>query len=287
MKKLALPLLLIVNLLAACSNNNSESADTSASSPTEHVNTATEKNRSELENGAFSTEMATTTEGDSGNATTSTTAGAFVKNAEEDYDWLYYTTLNGDVAPETIMLTEINGTQYQKEADTNTSPTNSKGWEEVSSGHYDFSGIISHLFYSQLAQEEYTEEDFEAINEETTENGVSYTFVLHNETLEHMSDELIQQLEAELQTINDETSNSTGNSYLVEIAEMNLEIQRNMDYEDLSFTYTINDEDYLQQYESNLTFMIQGSAQGESYTNMQLNNYNVEQAENLLPAVNE
>lgn len=283
MKKTILSLLLITNVLAGCSNGESEGTTTNA--PIDRVNAATERNHSDLDNGIFSTEMASTTEGDHGNAATSTTAGAFVKNEEDDYDWLYYTTLDGEVAPETVMLSEIDGTQYQKETDSNTAPTDPDRWEEVDSGDYDFSGIISHLFYSQLAENEYTEEDFAEINEDTSGDGIAYTFLLSDEALNQMSEELIQQLESELQMIREETSTSNENSYLVEVAEMNLETQRNMNYEELSFTYTINDEGYLQQYESDLTFLAQGSVQGESRTNMQLDDYNIEQEENLLPDI--
>jgi len=196
--------------------------------------------------------------------------GAFVKNAESDYDWYQEASLGGEATTETA---QIGGKQYQKISVPGQAETQ---WVEISSTGFALQNLLRALFESDLVEAEVAESKVE-------DKGGSKEYTLT------MDDAYAERIKAgnvnELQQNIDGLKQNNEENLVIEELETKLQELEETDYEDITIIYEINEEDFLTavQYESTVVPLT-----GKSYTlitSFTMTEYNLSDTGDLLPQI--
>ena len=250
-------------VLSGCGSSTS-----STMSIVQSIESAAEKN-AELDNARFETLFSTKGGPEQINQTS---AGSFVKKTDSDYDWHQKTSFVGE---NTAEVTQINGKQYQKIRLTGQEEA---PWVETSSTGFPLQDLLDPLFENDLVESEITESQVEE-----QEEGMSYKLILSDTYADRLKARNVEEIQRSIDELKQENEEAT----VIQELETQLQEIKNTDYQDLTITYEINDEDFLTVVHSESTVV---PSTGESYTfvtRFSLTEYNLSDTDNLLPQITE
>ena len=250
-------------VLSGCGSSTS-----STMSIVQSIESAAEKN-AELDNARF--EILFSTKGGP-EQINQTSEGSFLKKTDSDYDWHQKTSFVGE---NTAEVTQINGKQYQKIRLTGQEEA---PWVETSSTWFPLQDLLDPLFENDLVEFEITESQVEE-----QEEGTSYKLILSDTYADRLKARNVEEIQRSIGELKQENEEVT----VIQELETQLQEIKNTDYQDLTITYEINDEDFLTVVHSESTVV---PSTGESYTfvtRFSLTEYNLSDTDNLLPQIME
>ncbi|HEX5351612.1 MAG TPA: hypothetical protein VFW58_08295 [Trichococcus sp.] len=241
---------------------------TSTTSVVESIGNAAQKN-AELDNARFETFYSM--EG-AAEPLDQSSEGAFVKKAESDYEWYQKTSFAG---ANTTEIAQIGGKQYQKISVPGQSETQ---WVEVSSTGFALQELLRSLFENEIVEAEIAESQVEE-----TGGGTEYTLTMNDAYAERIKAKNVEAIQQNI----DELKQNDEEALVIEGIEAHLQEIEETDYQDVTITYEINEEDFLTavHYESTVV-----PPTGESYTmvsSFSLTEYNLDDTGDLLPQIAE
>lgn len=241
---------------------------TSTTSVVESIGNAAQKN-AELDNARFETLFSMDSAAEPFDQSTE---GAFVKNAESDYDWYQKTSFEG---ANTTEIAQIGGKQYQKISVPGQAETQ---WVEVSSTGFALQDLLRALFENEIVESDIAESQVEE-----TGGRKEYTLTMNDAYVERIKAKNVEAIQQNI----DELKQNGEEATVIEEMEPRLQEIEETNYQDVTITYEINEEDFLTavHYESTVV-----PPDGESYTlitSFSLTEYNLSDTEDLLPQIAE
>lgn len=239
---------------------------TSTTSVVESIGNAAQKN-AELDNARFETLFSMDSDAE---PLDQSSEGAFVKKAESDYEWYQKTSFDGTNATEAA---QIGGKQYQKISVPGQAETQ---WVEVSSTGFALQELLRALFENEIVEAEIAESQVEE-----TGGSKGYTLTMNDAYAERIKAENVEAIQQNI----DELKQNDEEALVIEEMETQLQEIEETNYQDVTITYEINEEDFLTvvHYESTVV-----PPDGESYTlitSFSLTEYNLSDTEDLLPQI--
>jgi len=241
---------------------------TSTTSVVESIGNAAQKN-AELENARFETRYSMDSDAEPFDQSSE---GAFVKNAESDYEW-YQKTSSDET--NTTEIAKIGGKQYQKISVPGQSETQ---WVEVYSTGFALQELLRSLFENEIVEAEIAESQVEE-----TGGRKEYTLTMNDAYAERIKAKNVEVIQQNI----DELKQNDEEALVIEGIEAHLQEIEETDYQDITITYEINEEDFLTavHYESTVVPPV-----GEPYTlvsSFSLTEYNLDDTGDLLPQIAE
>ena len=241
---------------------------TSTTSVVESIGNAVQKN-AELDNARFETRYSMDSDAEPFDQSSE---GAFVKNAESDYEWYQKTSFEG---ANTTEIAQIGGKQYQKISVPGQAETQ---WVEVSSTGFALQELLRSLFENEIVEAEIAESQVEE-----TGGRKEYTLTMNDAYAERIKAENVEAIQQNI----DELKQNDEEALVIEGIETRLQEIEETNYQDVTITYEINEEDFLTaaHYESTVV-----PPTGEPYTlvtSFSLTEYNLDDTGDLLPQIAE
>ena len=241
---------------------------TSTTSVVESIGNAAQKN-AELDNARFETRYFMDSDAEPFDQSSE---GAFVKNAESDYEWYQKTSFD---ETNTTEIAQIGGKQYQKISVPGQSETQ---WVEVSSTGFALQELLRSLFENEIVEAEIAESQVEE-----TGGRKEYTLTMNDAYAERIKAKNVEAIQQNI----DELKQNDEEALVIEGIEAHLQEIEETDYQDVTITYEINEEGFLTavHYESTVV-----PPAGESYTmvsSFSLTEYNLDDTGDLLPQIAE
>ncbi|MGA9518885.1 MAG: hypothetical protein WBV27_08865 [Trichococcus sp.] len=249
-------------LLSGCGGS------TSTTSVVVEIGNAAQKN-AELDNARFETRYSMDSEAEPFDQSSE---GVFVKTAESDYDWYQKTSFEG---ANTTEIAQIGGKQYQKISVPGQAETQ---WVEVSSTGFALQELLRSLFESEVVEAEIAESQVE-------DKGSSKEYKLT------MSDAYADRIKArnvkEFQQNIDELKQNNEEALVIEEMETRLQEIEETNFQDVTITYEINEEDFLTAVHYESTVVPPDGESNTLITSFSLTEYNLSDTEDLLPQIAE
>lgn len=243
-------------------------SSTSTTSVVESIGNAAQKN-AELDNARFETLLSM--EG-AVEPLDQSSEGAFVKKAGSDYDWYQKTSFAGANITEAA---QIGGKQYQKIRVPGQTETQ---WVEVSSSGFALQELLRSLFENDLTEADIAESQVE-------DNGSSkeYTLTMSDTYAERIKAENVEAIQQNI----DQLKQNNEEALVTEGIETRLKEMEDTNYQGVTITYEINEENFLTavHYESTVV-----PPTGDPYTlvtSFSLTEYNLSDTGDLLPQITE
>ena len=249
-------------LLSGCGGS------TSTTSVVESIGNAAQKN-AELDNARFETIFSMDSDAE---PLDQSTEGAFVKKAESDYEWYQKTSFDETNTTETA---QIGGKQYQKISVPGQSETQ---WVEVSTTGFALQDLLRALFENEIVEADIAESQVEE-----TGGRKEYTLTMNDAYVERIKAENVEAIQQNI----DELKQNGEEATVIEEMEPRLQEIEETNYQGVTITYEINEEDFLTavHYESTVV-----PPSGEPYTlisSFSLAEYNLSDTGDLLPQIAE
>ena len=258
------PMVTTIFFLSSLLVLNGCGGSTSTTSVVESIGNAAQKN-AELDNGRFETFFSMDSDAEPFDQSSE---GAFVKKAESDYDWYQKTSFE---AANTTEIAQIGGKQYQKISVPGQSETQ---WVEVSSTGFALQDLLRALFENEIVESDIAESQVEE-----TGGRKEYTLTMNDAYVERIKAKNVEAIQQNI----DELKQNGEEATVIEEMEPRLQEIEETNYQDVTITYEINEEDFLTavHYESTVV-----PPDEESYTlitSFSLTEYNLSDTEDLLP----
>jgi len=241
---------------------------TSTTSVVESIGNAAQKNAG-LDNARFETRYSMDSEAEPFDQSSE---GAFVKQADSDYDWYQKTSFDETNTTETA---QISGKQYQKISVPGQAETQ---WVEVSSTGFALQDLLRSLFENEIVEAEIAESQVE-----DTGDRKEYTLTMKDTYVERIKAKNVEEFQQNI----DELKQDNEEAQVIEGIETLLQEIEETNYQGVTITYEINEEGFLSDVHYESTVM---PPTGESYiliTSFSLTEYNLNDTEDLLPQIAE
>lgn len=233
----------------------------------EIIEQAIEKNKT-LENGRFSQSALSSTDEE---AHESVAEGAFIKQGDSEYDWYVITYPNAAVDNSFTERRLIDGNHQVKV----TVPEQEMTWNEIPDEPETLPYEIEPLFEMQ---------DIENIDSVTTEEAgeaTQYIFTLDALHSEQVIEENVEALEENIKFLEAQEIPEE----VIQIVEDRIEEIKETDYSDFICTYTVNNEGYATQLETQFKMTYPDGMELSSHHTYTLDEMNASNTNGFIPAV--
>lgn len=197
------------------------------------------------------------------------TVGTFIKKEDGSFDWNHLTYFGGDHSSATEIL-ERDGVQFERV--TISDPAFVPEWTELPEPTHDLMSRIDPLFEIRLAAD-----DIEEIEQE----GQTYQLILKESYIEEIRAEEVAFYQAQI----DQLVASGAEDFVVQAYERQLALIEERTYSDITVTYTLDEAGFLIAYQQSYTVTEQEAGTYTEIYTYQLTDYNMENAESLLPTI--
>ncbi|WP_106450800.1 hypothetical protein [Trichococcus alkaliphilus] len=241
---------------------------TSTTSVVKSIGNAVQKN-AELDNARFETRYFMDSDAEPFDQSSE---GAFVKNAESDYEWYQKTSFD---ETNTTEIAQIGGKQYQKISVPGQSETQ---WVEVSSTGFALQELLRSLFENEIVEAEIAESQVEE-----TGGRKEYTLTMNDAYAERIKAKNVEVIQQNI----DELKQNDEEALVIEGIEAHLQEIEETDYQDITITYEINEEGFLTAVHFESTVVPPAEEAYTMVSSFSLTEYNLDDTGDLLPQIAE